>query len=202
MADKSMTEKPVKFINTQRVHALLDCYGADATRWPEDERAAAIAMIHNKPDLQEKLLDAQVLDMALGIPHDTTVSSPSVEQSIVDNIINHLPEQFPASEKDSHLNKKDLKTKNPWFQFGLAATITLVAVSSVLFGNHHSEQQQQIDTVNNRAAIIQSPANSKIVAKGTQSELDQWLWQEISGENTPDDSDDGLTMMNLIEFES
>lgn len=217
-----MTEKPMKFINPQRVHELLDCYGADATRWPEDERAAALAMIHNKSgqhkDLRDKYLDAQVLDMALGLQQGVQTNihaaAVGVNQHIVDSILNRLPPQVPAQQghddttadtaslKDSNiiaLENKHRAFKHPWLQFGIAATFAIVTVTGLLYLPQHSKPQSLAT-----ASTTQNPQKAQLVAKSAASELDQWLWQEVVGETSEDDntSDEPASLLALIELET
>ena len=50
-------------MNTERFLALMDAYGGDLQRWPEGERAAALALSeHGSPDLRQRLADAALLD--------------------------------------------------------------------------------------------------------------------------------------------
>jgi hypothetical protein len=48
-----------------RFAALLDAYGADPARWPEDERAAALALLAESADARARQHDAATLDAAL-----------------------------------------------------------------------------------------------------------------------------------------
>jgi hypothetical protein len=58
----------VRMVTAQRLNELLDAYGADPTRWPEAERAAAQALLARTPDLGARG-DAERLDAALARLH-------------------------------------------------------------------------------------------------------------------------------------
>ncbi|MEX2200447.1 MAG: hypothetical protein WD711_03560 [Dongiaceae bacterium] len=64
----------------ERLHTILDAYGADAARWPADERAAAERLLAASPKIQRyrndlARLDAKLDDLPLpsGKPLDTTI---------------------------------------------------------------------------------------------------------------------------------
>ena len=53
-------------MNAERFETLVAAYGADSRRWPEAERAAALAWQEDNRALAERLLfDARMLDAAL-----------------------------------------------------------------------------------------------------------------------------------------
>ncbi len=52
-------------MNESRVKALIDAYGAEAARWPADERASAEALCASSPFLQSYRNNAARLDGAL-----------------------------------------------------------------------------------------------------------------------------------------
>lgn len=49
-----------------RFAALLDAYGADPARWPEEERAAALALLATSSDARARQREAAALDAMLG----------------------------------------------------------------------------------------------------------------------------------------
>lgn len=57
-----------------RIRALLDAYGAMPERWPEDERAAAQALLAESDDAQALLREAASLDGALDLVEAPTPS--------------------------------------------------------------------------------------------------------------------------------
>lgn len=189
----------MKLITAQRVYELLDCYGANANRWPEDERAAALVMIQNKPDLNSKFQDAHVLDVAMGLEKEPNIREQTVDQVVVGRIVNHLPEQLPADVTFIHLSKKFNTIKNYWFHFGAAAAVVAVSISSFLFIQQRDVQQQT--SISATATHLEKNQNAYLVITGAQSELDRWIWQEIYGEES-NDPDEPETMMSLIELDT
>src|SRR6185503_3598891 len=51
-----------------RVVQLLQTYGAEPSRWPEDERAAAQALLASDPELGQLQAQARALDALLELP--------------------------------------------------------------------------------------------------------------------------------------
>lgn len=54
-------------ITEARLRVLLDSYGADPGRWPETERAAALALLARRPDLAAERERAARLDALLAV---------------------------------------------------------------------------------------------------------------------------------------
>jgi len=52
-------------MNRKRLITIIDSYGADAARWPEAERAAALAELSRQPDAEALLAPAGSVDAAL-----------------------------------------------------------------------------------------------------------------------------------------
>lgn len=61
-------------MNLDRLHALLDAYGADSQRWPEHERDAALALLEQSAAAQTARQHAAALDAALD---DAPLAPPS-----------------------------------------------------------------------------------------------------------------------------
>lgn len=57
-----MTREPMR---PERFTALLDAYGADARRWPEEERKAALEYLMANPDARRLRQEAAELDRLL-----------------------------------------------------------------------------------------------------------------------------------------
>jgi hypothetical protein len=56
----------VQTVTTERVRALIEAYGADSRRWPEAERAPALALIEARPaEFADALAEADGLDALL-----------------------------------------------------------------------------------------------------------------------------------------
>jgi len=49
-------------MNSERLHSLIDAYGAWPDRWPEAERTAALAALADMPEADDRLRAAQALD--------------------------------------------------------------------------------------------------------------------------------------------
>jgi len=65
-----------KYIDLARLEVLLDAYGADRTRWPEDERAGAWAFIESADQARALYEEARALD---GLLAQATTFEPSPE---------------------------------------------------------------------------------------------------------------------------
>jgi hypothetical protein len=52
-------------VNTERALQIIAAYGADAGRWPDDERAAVLALVATVPQLATAQADARGLDALL-----------------------------------------------------------------------------------------------------------------------------------------
>jgi len=63
-------------MNERRLHELIDAYGADVTRWPPDERAAAERLLERSDAARAKLEEAATLDCLLD---EVSVAPPSVD---------------------------------------------------------------------------------------------------------------------------
>jgi hypothetical protein len=71
----------------ERLRTILDAYGANPSRWPQDERAKMEAFIHaraNEADLNEALAVDRALDAAPGVVASATLSARIMES--FDNI--------------------------------------------------------------------------------------------------------------------
>ena len=78
----------------ERALELIEFYGAEPGGWPEDERAAASALIEAEADLfAEPLLEARALDAAL---MSETLPEPSVD--LAANILAHAPVAAPERQ--------------------------------------------------------------------------------------------------------
>ncbi|MDA0341333.1 MAG: hypothetical protein O3B74_07020, partial [Proteobacteria bacterium] len=74
-------------MNETRLLAIIEAYGAEPNRWPEEERAAALALAEHSPAAHQALADAATLDSLLG----ESLVAPA-DLSLVTRITN-LPEQ-------------------------------------------------------------------------------------------------------------
>ncbi|MDF1794486.1 MAG: hypothetical protein P1U88_21420 [Thalassobaculaceae bacterium] len=60
-----MTEITRVPITSSRVMALIDAYGGDPTRWPPQEREAAVALLSGDSELARAADEARLLDLTL-----------------------------------------------------------------------------------------------------------------------------------------
>lgn len=76
MTDNSMAGQPSKSdgMSIERLRRIIDVYGAASRRWPEDERAAARALILRSKDAEAVLRAAEPVDRMLA---DLTPPPPS-----------------------------------------------------------------------------------------------------------------------------
>ena len=63
-----------KLVTLKRLGTLLDAYGADPDRWPEQERAAALALIDSSSDARAMRDDALSLDSVLDFVEQPAIS--------------------------------------------------------------------------------------------------------------------------------
>ena len=63
-----------KLVTLKRLGNLLDAYGADPDRWPEQERAAALALIDSSSDARAMRDDARSLDSVLDFVEQPAIS--------------------------------------------------------------------------------------------------------------------------------
>ena len=59
----------------QRAAAIIDAFGREPSRWPEDERAAVETLISGSAALQQHIADAHALDAALDNAPTVTISA-------------------------------------------------------------------------------------------------------------------------------
>ncbi len=68
-------------ITPERVKALIDAYGGDPARWPDDEREASLALVAEDGDLARAADEAGALDLTLdAVP--APAPSPALRASL------------------------------------------------------------------------------------------------------------------------
>jgi hypothetical protein len=77
-----MADRRPTVMDETRLTELLDAYGADAERWPADERAAALALLARSAEAQALLAAARGLDALLALDPAAT-PSPALAERIV-----------------------------------------------------------------------------------------------------------------------
>jgi hypothetical protein len=92
-----MINDPVKLVTPQRVEQLLDCYGGSPQAWPEEERAAALALLESSTELQRLRKEALILDRAMNL---TEAAAPTAEPTadLAQKILGQLPAQDSAHQ--------------------------------------------------------------------------------------------------------
>jgi hypothetical protein len=197
-----MQNRTAKLINEQRVIELLECYGADAQNWPEEERAAASALISSSADLQQRQREAEQLDELMGMPEVRESLDARPDSATVANIINALPEQPVDNTVDidgyraQKAKKNSAKQPNSWWTYGAvaAAAVVFLAVGIIVQQPSQSLQPSGIQPMRTAAA--------------SQEELDVWMWQDVTGqtnelssESAQQDIDNPVTYMAMVELD-
>ncbi len=203
-----MQSKTAKLINEERVITILECYGADADNWPEEERAAAIALINSSTTLQQRQHESQQLDELMGVRQARESLNRRADATTVANIINALPEHTANNTTDNTVSisdhvaasrlKRAAKRANLWWTYGsvAAAAVVLLAVSVII-----QQPSQPLPS----STPLRTAALSEDVS---QSEMDQWMWQEATGLNeglsaepTEEEADLPVTFMAMVELD-
>lgn len=200
-----MQSKTAKWVNEQRVITILECYGADSDNWPEEERAAAIALINSSPELQQRQRESQQLDERLGVHQVRESLEARADATTVASIMNALPEQTADNTINLRDHAKSSKARKPdkhtnlWWTYGgiAAAAVVMLAISVII--QQPSQPLQSVQPV--RTAALSEDAS--------QQEMDQWLWQEATGLNgelsvdsAQDESDlPPITFMAMVELD-
>jgi hypothetical protein len=118
-------------MNHERVAELIEAYGSNTQRWPEQERAAAIACLESSVALQQLLHEAEQLDMALQAGH----VEDDVDEAFLVRVVDQLPAQ-PATGKD--VSKPHRHYQWP---AAMAAAISAVAIMLVVMNGPVPESQ-------------------------------------------------------------
>jgi len=179
-----MNSKTAKLISPERVEELFDCYGANPDSWPDDERATALALIQNSSALQGLQQEAEQLDQFLISSDDKLESNAPVDSKLVARIVDHLPEQNNSRPLGSASNRKH--SRRSFFNFngwiGMAAASAAVLVISV-------------SILNLQPSSVPGEQSSLV-----QTELDEWMWEQVTGETESDD-EEPITIMALLEMD-
>lgn len=91
-----MTDQPKTAVTLDRLAQLLDAYGGDPTRWPEQERTAALQLIEASPDAQAMQRTALELDQALDLDVLPDVSSNALRARVLE-----IPIRHPRAEREA-----------------------------------------------------------------------------------------------------
>lgn len=69
-------------MNLDRFAAIVDAYGGSPSRWPEAERAAAVALLKTSSDAQRLAEEAEALDGLLDMP-ETVAATRDLQDRIL-----------------------------------------------------------------------------------------------------------------------
>jgi hypothetical protein len=78
--------KDVVMMNLERFAAIVEAYGGSPARWPDAERAAAVALMKASPEAQRLAEEAEALDGLL----DMTETAPATRE-LQDRILAEIP---------------------------------------------------------------------------------------------------------------
>ncbi len=178
-----------KLITPERVVELLDCYGANPEAWPDDERAAALALIQHSTELQNLQREAGQLDWLLISGGMQQNPREPADVQLISRIVNNLPAQV-KSGKYSGRHEGVSKTRRPLIDFGgwtgmVAASIAVFVITLSIMEFHSPSPSSQ-------------PQSSV-----SQPELDYWMWRQVTGEtetDAEDDEEEPMTLMALIDL--
>jgi ferric-dicitrate binding protein FerR (iron transport regulator) len=102
---------------------LIDAYGADPARWPEDERAAAERHLADDPSARAALEEARRLDALLG-----RLPAPPEAPSIA------LPMALPAQRRPALQRLLHVGRGATWSLWPRFAALAMASVLGVLIG--------------------------------------------------------------------
>lgn len=108
-----MTDQPKTAVNLQRLAQLLDAYGGEPARWPEQERAAALQLIAANPEAAAMKRSALELDGVLDLDVLPDVASNALRARVLE-----IPIRHPREERDERASGWDWKRN---WMFGLFA---------------------------------------------------------------------------------
>lgn len=112
-------------ITLSRFQAILDAYGADTTRWPDLDRAAAVALLKVSAEAQEMFAEARDLDILLMQAMECPPPSPSLRNRILDAI------PFPPAAADEAVPVNATSVATIMAAIPFPATATTAAEASI-----------------------------------------------------------------------
>jgi hypothetical protein len=89
-----MTDQPKTAVNLDRLAQLLDAYGGESARWPEQERAAALQLIAASPEAAAMQRSALELDSVLSLDVLPEVASSALRARVLE-----IPIRHPRAER-------------------------------------------------------------------------------------------------------
>jgi hypothetical protein len=191
-----MTDDPVKVVTHQRVKELLDCYGGSSQAWPEQERAAAWALLESSTELQRLREEALLLDQALNLPRRAGMATTTAATAdLARKILGQLPEAGltrQPNQTDRHISRPDQHRALSWATLlnwsWVWAGVAVGAAAAVALVITLLPPQPVID----RQVRVTTAAN----------DFEDWVWEEVL-DQTPEDpiSRSDSDLVTLLEPE-
>ncbi len=137
-------------LTEDRLRQLLDSYGADAGRWPDAERPAALALLAERPDLEGERREAARLDALLA-----TAERPAASGALLGRLLETAPQGAGRGRGWLSL----LWPFGPAWQpaFGLAVALLLGVASGPLLPEADATQTAQQETTEEIAVLLATP---------------------------------------------
>jgi hypothetical protein len=185
-----MADNTLKFVDSNRVARLLECYGADPQCWPDEERAAALKLISASSELQALQQEAAQLDGAMDVHNIKQRLNDSSDTDAVMQILQQLPPQDSGVTPTpiSNAKRSTAPLSKRWISLAMAASVAVVALVSLIMVNSPDSPT--------------SPKATQTMAAADDAELDQWMWQQVTGLPASEENDDPLTFMAFVELEA
>lgn len=197
-----MSKVTTKLITATRLRQLLDCYGADSTSWPEDERQAALSLLRGYPELTNYREQIHALDRLLKqlkAQEDNVLDQQAV-QTLQQRIMHNLPEQtLPASNNHTHDHTTDNQVnssrqsshRSRMWMGSIAASLFIVSLSVGVIYQHVAPEQETGNMQTNH-----------IAGNDLGDVFTQWAWEDITGETLATATDsEPATLLALVELE-
>lgn len=136
-------------MNARRLAELLDVYGADPQRWPEDERAAAETLLATSPELRARAETAASLDALL----DAAPAAPAPSAALRDRILASAPRvdtagpEPAAAPRHANVRPSTVSRLEPRRRRWLAAVALPLAAALLLWLTRSPAPQTQLAAV-------------------------------------------------------
>ncbi|UDF03164.1 hypothetical protein [Asticcacaulis sp. AND118] len=139
-------------ISSERFEAIVDAYGADAQRWPQDERAAARLFMQQHPETARRVMaEARTLDAWL-----SAAEEPEPSVALQWEILAHMA---PAGVVAKMAAPLSVRPRRRWMAgIGLAAA----CAAGIIFG------------VNVGLATTSEARAEAVLASASLTEVDNW----------------------------
>ncbi len=184
-----MAGKTAKLVTEQRVIELLACYGGDAASWPDEERAAAAALIKNSTQLRQRQREARELDERMGLAAVRESLDKRPDSAVVAGIVNALAAGTAVNLSDRRQSaKRHIRPR--WYYSVAAAAVMVLAVGIMM--QYSTRPLSSADGTPVRMAAVSA------------DELDVWMWREATGSGEADlvqeEADQSITFLAMVEL--